>query len=423
MFRLQFQTIALSSFVFAGSLSAATLCVNPQGSGGCLKTIGAAVTAAKAGDTIYVNNGTYAENVIIGKSLSLIGADSTKTIIDATGLPNGIYVNGLDNPNLSGVFVAGLGVQNAKYEGILVTNASGIVISGNALTGNNKGLAFGAQGPTCDGIPAFETLEAFDCGEAVHIMGVHHSAIINNSITGNAGGILISDDTGPTHDNLITGNNVSNNPSDCGITLASHPPAPSTGSTDHFGVYSNYIVANVSTQNGLKGEGAGVGLFASDPGSKTYGNIVVNNTLTGNDLPGIAAHGHTPNQMMDGHVIIGNTISGNGPDTDDAATPGTVGILFFSVSPVANTLIWQNTITKQDIAVDWNAPGEAKVQRNSVNSGPVGIYNQGPGTVNGEGNWWGCGSDPNSNIAFFGGCSSIRGGPVTVTTWLPAPPK
>jgi hypothetical protein len=410
-------TIVCSSSL---SLSAATSCVNPQGSGGCVKSIVAAVSAANAGDTVYVSAGTYAENVIVGKSLSLIGADPAKTIIEATGLPNAVYVNGLDNPNLAGVFISGFTLQNAKYEGLLVTNASNVTISGNILTGNDKSLAFGAGGPTCPGIPAFETGEDFDCGEAVHFSGVHHSSVINNNIQNNAGGILLSDDTGATHDNLITGNIVSNNPSDCGITLASHPPAAITASMDHFGVYSNYIVSNQASQNGLKGEGAGVGLFASDPGSKTYANVVVNNILTGNNLPGIAVHGHTPGQTLDGHVIIGNTLSGNGPDTDDAATPGTAGISFFSVSPVAGTLISQNTFSNQSIAVVWNAPGEAKVQRNGF-AGPVGIYNLGPGTVSGEGNWWGCSSNPNSLIAYFGGCSGIRGA-VGVTTWLTAAP-
>jgi len=418
MFRFRIAACLLATLL---PVSAATICVNPAGAGGCQKTISAAVAAAGSGSTVFVAAGTYAENVVVSKPISLIGADPAKTIIDATGLANGITVDGLNNPNLAGVYIAGFTVQNAKYEGIVVTNASQVTISGNILTGNDKSLGFGANGPTCPGIPSWETGEDFDCGEAIHLSGVNHSNIVNNNIQGNAGGILLSDDTGGTHDNLITGNVVSNNPSDCGITLASHPPAPVTGSTDHFGVYSNYIVANQASQNGLKGEGAGVGIFASDPGSKTYANLVVNNTLTGNDLPGIAVHGHTPNQNLDNHVFLGNTISGNGPDTDDAATPGSAGIAFFSVSPVAGTVIAQNAVSGQALSVVWNAPGEAKIQRNSLGA-PVGILNQGPGTVTGEGNWWGCTGDPTSNLAFFAGCAVSRG-LVNVTTWLPTAPK
>jgi hypothetical protein len=44
----------------------------------------------------------------------------------------------------------------------------------------------------------------------------------------NSGGILLSDDTGARHHNLIIANLVHDNPFDCGITLASHPPASLT---------------------------------------------------------------------------------------------------------------------------------------------------------------------------------------------------
>src|SRR6516165_4413264 len=64
---------------------AATLCVNPGGTGGCFSTIRAAVSAASPNDTIKVAAGTYAEDVVIGKTLSLVGSNQNTTIIDATG--------------------------------------------------------------------------------------------------------------------------------------------------------------------------------------------------------------------------------------------------------------------------------------------------------------------------------------------------
>jgi len=100
---------------------ATTLCVNP-GKSDCFPTIGKAVAAASAGDTIQVAPGTYVEgDIVIGIPLSLIGANSANTIINAAGKGNGIYVDGLDHPGLSEVVVTGLTVQNAKFEGILVT--------------------------------------------------------------------------------------------------------------------------------------------------------------------------------------------------------------------------------------------------------------------------------------------------------------
>jgi parallel beta-helix repeat protein len=116
--------------------------------------------------------------------------------------------------------VSGFKVQNANFEGILVTNASGVTISGNQVLKNNVNLDVNAG--VCTGIPPFETNEDFDCGEGIHLSGVDHSIVADNVIENNSGGILLSDDTGATHDNLIMGNTVRNNPFDCGITLASH---------------------------------------------------------------------------------------------------------------------------------------------------------------------------------------------------------
>jgi len=326
---------------------------------------------------------------VIGKSLTLVGTDENTTIIDATGLGVGVYVNGIDNANLTGVTVTHLTVQNAKYEGILAANVARIDITHNIVTGNNKALTFGGGPPSCPGIPAFETGEDFDCGEGIHLSGVSNGLILDNIVQGNAGGILISDDTGPAFNNTIMGNNVSNNPSDCGITLASHAPAAFTKGKEPFGVYHNDVIRNVASQNGLKGEGAGVGIFASGPKGKAHGNRVMYNTLTGNDLPGVTIHGHTPDQNLDNTVIIGNTISGNGPDIDEAATPGTAGIAFTSVAPIHGTVIEENTISGQDIGVVWNTPGAVAVSRNNLMLRGVGVYNLGAGSVEAENNYWG----------------------------------
>jgi parallel beta-helix repeat protein len=401
---------------------AATFCVNPGGTAGCKSSIGAAVGAASAGDTVSVAPGTYKESVTIGIALTLIGADASSTTIDATGLGNGIYVDGIDNPNLAGVFISGFTVQNANFEGILIANSSNVTISGNILTGNDKSLTVGPMGPACPGQPAFETGEGFDCGEAIHLLGAWNSVVTGNTVQHNQGGILLSDDTGATHDNAITGNVVTDNGDDCGITLASHVPAALTGSKVALGVYHNTIAGNQSLRNGAGGEGAGVGLFASAPGTQTYGNLVLNNVLMGNGIPGVAVHGHTPGQKLDGNVIVGNQISGNGADQADSATAGPTGINLYSVSPVNGTIIAENTISGEQIAIEINSPGTFDVHRNSFAGGIIGLLNTGKGSVNADGNWWGCAGGPAGGfIALFAGCATTSG-PVTLNYPLSLPP-
>jgi hypothetical protein len=399
----------------SGPTYAASLCVNASASSGCMATIGAAVAAASSGDTVNVAPGTYKESVTIGKPLSLIGADATKVTIDATGLGVGIYVDGNDNKALTGVFISGFTVQNANFEGILVTGASGITISGNIVQKNNQGLVTAAAGATCPNIPAYDSSEGEDCGEGIHLNGVTHSVIANNTSQNNSGGILISDDDGATHDNVITGNVVMNNLAACGITLASHPPATLTGSSAPLGVYNNSIIGNTITGNGANGTGAGAGIFASVPGAAAYSNAVINNILTGNGLPGVTMHSHTPGQTLTGNIVIGNTISGDAADTEDAATPGTAGINVFGVSSIAGTIIAQNTISQEAFDVVVNGPGAVNVQRNTLTAG-TGVANLTTGAVNADGNWWGCNDNPTFPISGFAGCSGTSGA-VSVSVW------
>jgi hypothetical protein len=159
---------------------AATLCVNPTGASGCQSTIGKAVSAASSGDTIQVAAGTYKEDVVIKMPLSLIGAGSANTIIDATGLANGIFVDGPDAMGIQNVVIAGFTVQNANFAGILVEKATAITIWNNQILKNNRGLNIAGSEPTCPGLPAaLEPGEDQDCGEGLNLSGVDHSVVSN----------------------------------------------------------------------------------------------------------------------------------------------------------------------------------------------------------------------------------------------------
>ncbi len=394
--------------------SAATRCVTTAAKSDCpadltYATIGAAIMASSANDTIQVAKGTYAEDVIIGKSLFIIGANQKNTIIDATGKSNGFYVDGIDDPGLSNVVISGFTVKNANFEGILVTNASSVTVSNNIVTGNDKSLI--PATPACPGIPTFETSEDDDCGEGIHLLGADHSIVANNVVENNAGGILISDDTAAASNNFITGNTVSKNSFDCGITMASHPRF---GGGTPFGVIQNTVTDNVSTQNGLAtpGAGAGVGIFDSVPGTTASGNVVVGNTLTKNGLPGVTMHSHAPGQDLTNNVIVGNTISGNGADTMDAATSNTAGINVFGVSAASGTIISGNTINDEALDVVVNTPTSVDVNLNNLLGKGVGVQIPSPSTatVNATQNFWGCAKGPGSK-----GCTTASGAAVTST--------
>ncbi len=395
--------------------SAATWCVGGISSACSFRSIGEAVKNASAGDVINVQAGIYSESVTIRKSLSLIGSGGG-TIINAIGLSNGIFIDGTAKAPAVGVttvVVSGFTVTNASFEGILVANATNVTISNNLVTGNNRGL--NTSDPTtlsCPGMPAFETEEGDDCGEGIHLMAVDHSIVSGNTVKNNAGGILITDETGASHDNLLLSNNINNNPYDCGITLASHPAYAAAGLKGPAGVYRNTIYGNISSANGtqIPGAGAGVGIFAAGPGNLNYSNVVANNTLTNNGIPGIAVHNHAavmgaPAPNLNDNMFIANTIAGNGADTADAATPSTTGINIYTVGAVTGTIIAGNTIRNEQIDVAVNTPTTASILT-EVNDlrGETGVDNLGSGMVNANFNYWGCPQGPGANT-----CAGIVG--------------
>jgi hypothetical protein len=406
------------------SLVASASCVNPTGKTGCFSSISAAVAAARPGAIISVAPGTYKEDVVITKSLTLIGSGPNNTIINATSLSNAIYIDGLDNPGLSNVFVSGFTVENANFEGLLVTNASSIIVNNNYSLNNNKNLDVDAG--TCTDLPPYDPGEEEDCGEGFHIMGVSWSTFSNNVSEGNSGGFLISDDTGETHDNLITSNYIKGNPFACGIVLASHQPYTNpTGA--HYGIVHNTISNNTSTQNGYQvpGAGAGIGLFANGTGIGLVSeNTIIGNTLTNNGLPGVAMHSHVgpnfglPADDLSNNSIIYNQISGNGPDIGDTPTPGPAGININSGmggSPITGTTIWGNTITNESDDVVFNTPADTALHYNSLLGGQVGVNNLGTGPVDATNNYWGCIGGPGAK-----GCSTV-GGDVTFVPFLRFP--
>lgn len=412
--------------------SASTLCVNSAKSS-CYHTINAAIAHAQANDVIHVAPGTYKEDVIIGISLNLIGAGAGRSTIDATGLSNGVFVDGYDHPGLTHVTLAGFTVRNAQFEGVLVVSASDVTIRDNHIENNTQSPAvFTGENHGCAGQPAFETDETGDCGGGLHLMGVWNSIVSGNEVTANDDGILVTDETAESHDILIQHNNVTNNPGECGIVLASHSPVGSAppAFANHYGVDHITVSENVATDNGVNVGGAGIGMFSDGAGSgRVSDNVIIHNKAVGNGLGGIDIHSHVgpafflPPDNMNGNQIIGNYISGNLADLDDTATPGRVGININSGAggtPIWGTVISLNVIRDEDIDVAVNTPGTVNIHLNDLLGGKIGAgnicaFDSAPctGQVDATQNFWGCEAGPG-----HGGCSSVSGNQVLSNPWL-----
>ena len=353
-----------ASFVAAAGVAASstTWYVSPTGVSGAagtscttasFGTISAAVSAAAAGDTVVVCTGIYKESVAVSKALTLSGQGAT---IDATALDNGVKITA------SNVTVTGFTVENATGEGILAQQPnpvkgpmvggqqlftgmplSHVTITRNVVENNDQG-----------GLPAnFATTKypecqangniPGDCGEGIHLWSVANSSVTLNTVTHNVGGILLTDEFGPTHGNLIAGNVITDNVSDCGITLPSHnlaiDPKTQKFMPSFGGVYDNVVRNNISSGNG----GAGVGMFAPFPGAASYNNTVEGNAITGNGEGGVSLHGHAPGAYVGGNKILDNIIGPNNLAGDHDVSPApdlaTTGIVVWSaVTPITVTI-------------------------------------------------------------------------------------
>jgi parallel beta-helix repeat protein len=257
-----------------------------------------AINAANPGDTIYVKAGTYYENVVLNKTLSLIGENRENTIIDANGTGVVIDVRTHD------VTVSDFTIQNGS-SGIEVFRSNNIVIKGNVVANNN------AAGHEFSG--------------GISLMDSKNNTINGNIITKNGRGITMSRGS---HGNNISSNVIEGNIHgimDYGIfdrggmnTINCNTIA----NNDKYGIaLREQSWYNVVTNNFIINNSKGIYLFQSSyntiesnviahNGNGTYldwnsaNNIIVNNTVTDNIDAGFYIRGW-------GNTISNNTISNN----------------------------------------------------------------------------------------------------------------
>jgi parallel beta-helix repeat protein len=118
-------------------------------------TIQGAINAASAGDTIYVKAGVYVENVIVNKSLTMLGESKYTTIVDGNGTGNVIYVT-TNNVTISGFTARGSGTSS-WHAGIRFYNRDFCTVVDNI----------------CE-----------DCRDGIRLMYCDHGQIQNNNVLG-----------------------------------------------------------------------------------------------------------------------------------------------------------------------------------------------------------------------------------------------
>ena len=167
------------------------------------------IDAAKPGDTIYVYNGTYFENIVIDKSITLTGENKILTIIDGRETGNVIKINA------NNVTIQDFTIQ---HSGLIYPN-SGINLSSNYNRIFNNIIMNNYYGMTLynssENIIQSNTIKNDDhCG--IYLSNSSKNFIIDNTIKlhyYNGVGLYYS-----SNNNTIQDNNFSSN-GFCGINI------------------------------------------------------------------------------------------------------------------------------------------------------------------------------------------------------------
>ncbi|UCE36786.1 MAG: right-handed parallel beta-helix repeat-containing protein [Thermoplasmata archaeon] len=229
LFFFSFFVVIDVSVDIVGNVSGDIIYVNTTGDGGAFTSIQEAINTANDGDTVFVFNGTYFENVVVNKTINLTGEDRDSTIIYEDLNDNNVRIVA-DFVNMSGFTLNGV-TPNNGYAGIELDNVKNCTISNTLAKYNYYGISL--------------------------VSSLGNVIIDNTAQMSNIGVSLYF-----SRDNNITGNIVSNS---------------------SFGIFLHFCSGNILTHNNVSNNSYGI-LIKYDGGNNITKNIISNNIADGIDI-------------------------------------------------------------------------------------------------------------------------------------------
>ncbi len=271
-------------------------------------TIGAAVAAAHAGDTIEIATGLFVENVTINTSLTLLGANAgiagsdsahrtAETILQTNGNQNAVITLNTGNVTIDGLTLEGndpgvtggalgSGVDSNSVYGVRPSGAySHLTVQNNIV----KDVAIGFRG---DGAASnnlitqnwFDSVGNYDFGYAVSLRTNFYAEVTNNLMTRVWTGVHLNNfyQAGPAAWN-VSGNTIQSYAAGIWVNLDYSAAAPLTLDHDQISAATGAVANNI----GL--------LFASVQDAEQVN--VTNTTVTGTDYGVVAINASTSHTL------------------------------------------------------------------------------------------------------------------------------
>jgi len=322
-----------------------TLFVGGTGEGN-YSSIQDAIDNASNGDTVFVYNGTYYENILIDKSINLVGENKSNTVIDGGGIYgfDVIHVS-FDRVTISGFLIQNSGKWHMEDAGIDIRSNNNIITGNNIIMNNKHGilLLYSNNNSITNNIIKWN----YACG--IWLIHSNNNTISENKIFKNnqSSGIILSESS----NNSILNNNIYKN-NGSGINSGDSHNNSFIDNTIisnnrigiHFCVCNNNTIAN----NTISNQSNGLWIRTSTQ------NRIINNYITSNNEKGIAFFDSIFN------VIYNNEIFYNGDGGDGV----------YLDSSANNTIIENNL--KDTIYL--NKSNKNSIIYNNISSNFFGIY-------------------------------------------------
>ena len=156
------------------------------------------VNVSVDGDTVFVHNGTYYENIVITKSIVLFGEDVKTTIIYGSNKNNSIVVH----VSVNGFTILGFTIKNGWIGISLGFSRNNNTISGNNIINNLIGIGLSDS----SGNTLWRNTISNNTLEGIGLSDSSDNRIIYNTISNNDAGIFLYGSS----NNTISGNIITN---------------------------------------------------------------------------------------------------------------------------------------------------------------------------------------------------------------------
>jgi hypothetical protein len=165
-------------------------------------TITEAMSAAEAGETIFVSEGTYTERITIKPGVQLLGADPQNTIIDAGGQDTVVVIIG-------DAVISGFTIQNSGPNhwdaGIWVWDGPAL-ISRNRITANSMGIVLYCNSPCSEGIRIENNVVFNNRSDGILAHDAAPLIVHNTSVGNGINGIVVDKSGTIIWNNISSGN-------------------------------------------------------------------------------------------------------------------------------------------------------------------------------------------------------------------------